>query len=252
MRAFPDLDSRSAARASVPRLLVGVLFYVGCAGTLLVLIMGWQKSFLPSGIAVRLGHNSEVFALALILALVMDFARPAWLRQPRPPAWVWALGGALAVLGGLMLVIDLPAGVRTLNEPVLASGLLTGYVALRRPLGRMRWAGPALMAVLMVFGTPVPVIVTEAEALTALLAGTLLFDLIDRALLERDQRPSRWRWAWMLLLAVWPELMLTLNDHGVGGILGSLVDLQARGAEGYWGVMLLYGYLALARSTERH
>jgi hypothetical protein len=228
---------------------VRLYFYVGCGAILAVVILGWEDRLLPVALAVRVGHNSEVFALALLLGGVVDLGRPWWVRRGRPRTPVWVLSAVLAAGAALVVVLDVPASVRTLHEPILAAAVLTPYLALRRPLAR-RWRFPALLAALLVAAPHVPILETEAEALTAILAATISFDLVDRSLLEPDQRAGRWRWVWLAGLAVWPALMLAADDRGVSGLLGTVVNVQARGAEGYWGVLLVHAFLLVVRSAE--
>ncbi len=227
-----------------------VVFYGGCAVLLVLLVLHRQDGVLPHGLAVRVGHNSEVPALALALGLVIDAGRPRWVRWRVPLVPAVATAIALGLLATWLLTADLPRTLTTLNEPVYATAALAALLGLRRPLVQP-WRYPTFLLVLTVLGSQVTPVRAQAEAVTGMLAALVSFELVDRSVLQPGRSPSRWLGPWLAFLALWPAAMLALDDRGVAGAVGRLVDYQARGAEGFWGVLLLHAFLVLRTAARR-
>ena len=225
-------------------------FYGGGAVLLALLVLGRQDALLPQGLAVRVGHNSEVVALALVLGIVLDAGHARWSRLRSMLVPAVATATVLALVATWLLTADLPRTLRTLNEPLYAAAALTAFLGFRRPLAQP-WRYPAFLVVLMLLGSQVAPVRAQAEAVTGILAGLVSFELVDRSVLQPGRSSSGWRWPWLGLLAGWPAAMLFLDDRGLTSAAGGLVDYQARGAEGYWGVLLLHLFLVLRGSTAR-
>jgi hypothetical protein len=238
-----------AAAVRGARVLDGA-FYGGCVVLLVVLVLHRQDAVLPPGLGRRLGHNSEVFALALALGLVIDVAHPRWTRLRSPLAPAVAAGIGLGLFATWLLAAGLPPTLTTLNEPLYATAVLTALLGLRRPLVQP-WRYPAFLLVLTLLGSQVAPVRAQAEAVTGVLAALVSFELVDRSVLQPGHPSSRWLWPWLGFLALWPAAMLALDDRGVAGTVGGLVAYQARGAEGFWGVLLLHGFLVLRGSATR-
>jgi hypothetical protein len=83
-------------------------------------------------------------------------------------------------------------------------------------------------------------------------AVAISVDLVQRTILQPGTRDAVLRWLWWLFLAIWPALMLLLRRQHPPGYLGDLVDYMARGAEGFWGALLICVYFAvLHRQSAR-
>jgi hypothetical protein len=223
------------------------LYYIGCVLVLLALVTKFQKSFLPGGIATQIGHNSESFALALAVGATIQFARPWWMRDGgRRTAWapVVAVAAVWILLALGVYYLGLPASIKTLNEPLAAAGLLTLYFGVPRPW-KLSWIPPVLVVVVVAVAMHVQFISAQAETVTSFVLVAITVDQIQRSTLRSTARDSSSAWLWWLFLAVWPALMQLLNRHDVvGGWIGDLINYQARGAEGFWGALLICLYFA--------
>jgi hypothetical protein len=228
-----------AERGTEPR--VAATFYLVTTVALVVLVTKAQLLVLPDGLATHVGHNSEVLALALLLAAGLDGFRPLALRSPRLSATV-AVG--LFVLGLFLVTGPVPATVKTLNEPVFAASVLWLYVLLRRPL---RWAlgVPAVLLAVVVLGYHTSTVTLQAESICALILAPVSLDLADRRLLDRSaaDRPE-WRWAWTAFLLVFPVLLMVVKRQGLEGVAADIVRYPSRGTEAFWGLALVHLYFA--------
>jgi hypothetical protein len=227
------------------RTIVGAVFYGALVAVLAGILLGLWPALLPHGIAVRLGHNSEGFLLALVLASWIEFARPrlGW----RATA---AVAGLSAAVGVVLLATELPSRVRTLNEAFLAAALLIPYVQLRRPLPR--WLPvvlPLAALAVMVLGERTQSVTDLAEVLGVLLLAPIALDLVDRGILDRVARPAAaWRLGWYAFLIVTPVVFSVLEYRvGVGG---EAVRYAVRITEAFVCLLLIELYFA-ARGRRR-
>lgn len=232
--------------------IIRSVYYLGLALVLLALVTKAQTQVLPMGIAKQIGHNSESFALALAVAATIEFARPRWLRAgTREVSWgvvsLVAMGWLLLALG--VYYLGLPASIKTLNEPLVAAALLTVLLGAPRPL-RRAWLTPVLFLVAVVLTYHLRIVQAQAEAVTAVIAVLISTDLAARSILLPRVRDSALTWGWYLFLAVWPALMLFWNHRSPPGVLGECVNYMARGAEGFWGALLIGLYFSLLRRVE--
>ena len=94
-------------------------------------------------------------------------------------------------------------------------------------------------------------VIAQSETVTSVVAVCISTDLAQRSILRPGFRDSARVWAWWAFLAVWPALMLFLNRQDLPGVLGDAVNYQARGAEGFWGALIICLFFALLRHTAR-
>ncbi|WP_341229428.1 hypothetical protein [Nocardioides salarius] len=212
------------------------------AVALVLVVSGGAGALLPTGVALRLGRNSEAFALALVLTSFL-LARRRGLVGTR--GWVGlVLAGLLVLLGVSLLQVDEPR-LRTLNEPLIAGGLLVAYCLPRRPVARIWTVGPGVLVAVAVLSLlpAAPAVRDQAEALTALVLAPLGLDLVAPRSLDPDG-PFRRRatWAWIGLLTALPLLLVAAPDV-------RLVEEISRGNEGVWGLALVH--LALLLDGDR-
>ncbi len=250
----PMTDVRPARRTSSTPLVTSIrtAYYLGLGLALLALVTKAHTVVLPMGIAKQVGHNSEALALALAVAVVVEFARPRWLPAgSRGLSWslvvVVATAWLLLALG--VYYLGLPSSIKTLNEPFAAAAVLTLFLAAPRPL-RHAWLVPALLVVAVVLTSGLEFVQAQSEAVTAVVAVSISTDLAARSILWPKARESAVTWVWYLFLAAWPALMLFLNGRDLSGVLGASVDYMARGAEGFWGALLICAYFSLLRRAE--
>src|SRR5215218_5401737 len=166
--------------------LLPIVFYGGLLLVLASILFQWLGRIAPDAISTRVGHNSEGYLAAVVVAGWIQYVRPR-LTGHRREWLVTALAAAAALAVGLLLVAsDLPSRWRTLNETFLALALLLPYLQLRRPLLR---AVPIAIAVAL-FGSLVAfestAAVTDlAETFGILILAPIGLDLVDRGILDR-------------------------------------------------------------------
>ncbi len=249
MAAYPTASENRTV--DVPR-VVTLGFYLGCSLVLLALVTRLQKTFLPEGIANQIGHNSETFLLALTVVATIQFARPRWFTGSKREHTNWVLVLAVAALWlALALVVYYLAGVPTLgtlNEPLAGATLLTIYLGVRRAWPKA-WIVPATMVVLVVVGYQLPLVIDQAETVTSFAAVAIAVDYAQRSILQPRARDS-WAPGYWVFLAVWPALMLFANRQHIGGVVGDAVNYTARGAEGFWGALLICLFFAVLHRAE--
>ncbi len=245
---------RPARRTSSTPLVTSIrtAYYLGIGLTLLALVTKAHTVVLPMGIAKQIGHNSEALALALAVAVVVEFIRPRWLPTgTRGVSWslvvLVAAGWLLLALG--VYYLGLPSSIKTLNEPFAAAAVLTLWLGPPRPL-RHAWLVPAILVVAVLLSSELEFVQAQSEAVTAVVAVSISTDLAARSILWPKARESALTWCWYLFLAVWPAFMLFLNGRNLSGALADSVDYMARGAEGFWGALMICAYFSLLRRAE--
>ena len=226
-------------------LLVSAAYYGAVTVVLTSLVLKLQSHVLPAGVATQVGHNSEVFALALGLPATVQFARPWWRRASNPWPRAFVLAALWVAAAAAIYYLDTPSTVRTLNEPLLALGVLTLYLVPERP-ARGLWLVAVVTVLVVVVGFDTAFVRQQAECLVAVALVSMTVDVTDRRVLQPASPASpALAGAWYFLLLLWPALMLALNDHRMGGVLGSAVNYQARGAEAFWGTLVACLFLRL-------
>jgi hypothetical protein len=230
------------------RRVLGTVFYGGLALVLVLVLLDVLRDLAPAAIAVRVGHNSEGYLAALLVAGWIQFVRPRLAGGPRE----WPVTGLLAALslaiGILLIASDLPSRFRTLNETFLALALLLPYLQLRRPLPRLVAAALAAGLFVVVVGFESTAAVTDlAETFGILILAPIGFDLVDRGILSRDARTTpRSRWLWYAALLVLPVVFSVLEYQvGVDGVPGVAVRYAVRVTEAFVCMLLVELYLAV-------
>lgn len=244
-------------------LVVSVAFYGAVTVTLALILSGLLGQVMPSGIATRIGFNSEGYLFALLLA--------AWIQLVRPRlagGSGWAVTAAVAVMCGVLGVAllnsDLPSRFKTLNETLIALALIVPYVMLHRPLRpRPVRLWPAGVALLLVIGSAIAV-TRSPESLAENLAETIGFvvlalvtlDVVDRGILDRAAATSRTlRWGWYgLLVAVPLTVTLLGTDSREGAGIHAVLMYLGRVHESFVGILLVIFFFVwgLGRSGARN
>lgn len=218
---------------------VSTIFYIGVLALLLgVLLELWTK-VLPTGLSVRIGHNTEGYALALVIAPWIQFVRPR-ITGTRAE-WIVTAVAALALVG---LTIYLLAGhgvagrFKTLNEGTLAAALLIPYVQLRRPLPRRVALWVAVIVVVVTVVTNRTSATTDlAETYGMIILAVIGFDLIDRGILDPTATTSlRARGIWYAVLVIAPIAFSLAEYHwgaGATGVIGTPVRFMVRITEAF-------------------
>lgn len=221
-----------------------VVFYGGISLLLVAIALKLHESVLPTGLAVKVGHNSEALLFALLVAAGVewrsgrsDVARAARFLVP-------AAAGCL-VAGALLWGSSLPTSVVTLNEPLIGVGLVLLYAALPRPVRGAVWVTVAVLVVI-VLAFDTTLVRDQAEGLVPFALAPIALDVIDRSVLDPAQ-PERRRLvaAWMatlLVVAIGFILLAPWARAEPGGFVPAAIDYGQRSAEAYWGWLLLHGY----------
>ncbi|WP_028644878.1 hypothetical protein [Nocardioides sp. URHA0020] len=224
-----------------------VAFIVVEAAVLLAIVTGLLPHLLPAGLATQVGHNSESFALAILLSCTVLWQR----RRPDDGGRWWTAGMAatavaLGVLGLLLLGLDGAPRLKTLNEPVFAAALLVPYCAVRP---RSRWLATTSLVVLVLtvalFGTDL--VRLQAECVVALILAPVGLDLVARWMLARQVSDSvAAAWVWTAFLFLTPFALMALKPLDLGSFLDATVLYAARGNEAFWGLALVHALGLLA------
>jgi hypothetical protein len=232
------------------RIAFTVVFYVGVAGIFAGVLLQVFPMFLPDAVSGRIGHNSEGFLLALIIAAWVQFVRPRLAGSDREWAITALVAGVCLALGLFLILTDLPSRFRTLNEPLLTAAFLVPYVQLRRPLpGRLAlWLAVGVLALTVALNRTA--IVTDlAEMLAALILVPLALDVVDRGILDPNAETSRTaRYGWYAFLVIAPIAFSLLEYQvGFGGLLGEALRYSVRIAEVFITLLLVELYAAMMR-----
>jgi hypothetical protein len=210
---------------------------------------------LPDALAGRIGHNSEGYVLALVVAAWVQFARPRLVADRRQWGLTALAAAVLFAVGIALLLSDLPSRFRTLNEAFLALGLLIPYLQLPRPLRRsVVWTTVAVVLVLVVAFNRTAAVTDLAESLAVLLLAPVAFDVVDRGILDPQAGTSpALRRAWYALLVAAPVCFSLLEYQiALGGLPGEVARYCVRITEAFVCLLLVEFYFAVAlRRTGR-
>lgn len=222
---------------------MAALYYGGLGGVMTLIVLDRLDAVLPEPVASRLAHNSEGVLMALLLAAWIQFVRPRLGGGGRAFA-VTGAAAALSLLGAvLVLTLDLPSRLVTLNEAFFATALLIPYVQAPRPLGR--WPSGVVLALLlvMVLAHSASPVVMLAELLAMLVLAPVGFDGVDRAILDPAARTSRTlRLCWYSFLVAAPATLSALGALGLGGPVGVADEYAIRTLEAFLAMLLLEVY----------
>lgn len=243
------LAHQGSERPAVVRRWLPVLFYGGLLLALAGVLVPFWSALLPGSLATRVGHNSEAYLFALVLAGWIQYVRPR-LRGSSREVLVTAAVAASALAAGLgLLASGWDSRFVTLNETFLALAVLVPWVQVRGPWSRRLALGIAGVAlVLMVVGGErVDVVTDQAEALGFLLLVPLALGVVDTGVLDPAGTTSTARrWVWYAAMLVVPVLLSTLEYRvGTQGLLGTGTRFGVRIAESFIGTLLVSAYLAV-------
>ncbi|MFL6115149.1 MAG: hypothetical protein ACJ786_27945, partial [Catenulispora sp.] len=119
------------------RRIFAVLYYGGLTLVLALILLQLLDEVLGKKLATHIGHNSEAYLVALVLAAWIQYARPRLAgRRAEWPAAV-LVGVVMLVIGIALINTHLPSRIRTLNEAFIALGVLIPYVQAPRPISRI-------------------------------------------------------------------------------------------------------------------
>jgi hypothetical protein len=227
-------------------------FYAAMFVILLLLVTKTQKQLLPLGIATEIGHNSEVFLFAILIPLEIQILRRVDYGVARLAATT--VGGVILVLLGVALEHSgwAPTLV-TLNEPVIAAGLILIYLGLpRSPLIGLAVSVLALLFIVILFNTSM--VLDQAESLVPLFLTGLALDVFDRTILQPEAEDAPLRrvlWMGLLLLAA---IGFMISAHwarqDLHGAFRLGIDYGQRAAEAYWGWLLVHAYFSYWLGTR--
>jgi Flp pilus assembly pilin Flp len=230
------------------RRIFAVLYYGGLALVLALILLQLLDEVLGKKLATHIGHNSEAYLAALVLAAWIQYARPrlAGTRVEWPVAVL--VGAVMLVIGIALIQTHLPSRFRTLNEAFIALAVLIPYVQARRPLSRVLSYGlPGLVLLLVLVVGDRGLVRDLAETATMLIFIPIGLDLVDRGILQSDAVTSiRARWAWYAALVLIPIVFVALRRGAhVGGWAGNRMLYSQRGLEGYIAAFFIEVYFAV-------
>jgi hypothetical protein len=229
---------------------VSTIYYVlVCALLFGVLFELWSK-VLPKHLAGQVGHNSEGYLAALIMAPWIQFVRPrlAGKRAEWPVITVVSVG--LLALGCYMVWGTWASRFATLNEGAFAAAVLIPYVHVRRPLPRSLAGWLTASMIVFTFATirwSVTVDIAETYGMVILAVAGL--DMIDRGILEPTATTSIVkRWVWYLFLVVAPLYFSLAEYHwhaGDTGVYGTAIRWLVRINESFIYALLIELFFAV-------
>jgi hypothetical protein len=230
------------------RRIFAVLYYGGLALVLALILLQLLDEVLGKKLATHIGHNSEAYLAALVLAAWIQYARPrlAGTRVEWPVAVL--VGAVMLVIGIALIQTHLPSRFRTLNEAFIALAVLIPYVQARRPLSRVLSYGlPGLVLLLVLVVGDRGLVRDLAETATMLIFIPIGLDLVDRGILQSDAVTSiRARWTWYAALVLIPIVFIALRKGAhVGGWAGNRMLYSQRGLEGYIAAFFIEVYFAV-------
>jgi hypothetical protein len=228
--------------------LAAVTLYGGLALLLTGILLEALAAFLPNSLAVRVGFNSEGIFLTLLLCGWIQFVRPRLVRSAHERWRVLAVAAALGAVGVHLYGSDYPSRFKTLNESFVAAAFVVVYLHLRRPLRReVPLAIAGVVLALMVLGQGISSVTSFAESLAVFLLLPAGLDVVDRAILQPNEKTSAaLRFGWYGLLVALPIMSSVLYHGGwLEGVAGEAVRYAVRLHEGFIAVLLMQLYFAV-------
>lgn len=230
--------------------IVTVVFYVGFAMLLGLIMLDFVPDVGPKIVVEHVSSNSESYLVALILCGWIQFG--CWrLRGRDLVLTAVVLSACLALVGVFLYLSDLPAPVKTLNESCIACAFLIPWSALPgRPWSR-RWSWlPALLLAVaagLCVAVGVTIVVHLAEALVAAVAIMVALDFWDRGLAV-GRLLGGWLYRsslYLMLIAVPLAVVLAgVARRTDGGFVNGVLHYLGRGQEGFVAALLICGFLA--------
>ena len=213
-----------------------------------MLLQLWAE-ILPGGVATQVGHNSEAYLAALVLAAWIQYVRPRLTGAPREWPATAVVSVALIAIGLGLLASDWPSRFRTLNETCFALALLLPYVQLRRRPSRSVAVAIAVIILVIVLTTQSTQLGTDlAETYGMIMLAPLALDVVDRGILDPDATTSPpARFTWYAAMVITPVVMSVLEYKvEVGGLVGEFTRYGVRIHEAFIAMLLLGLYFAVA------
>ncbi len=203
-----------------------------------------QYAFLPEGLATRVGHNSEVLGLVLLICLTLQYARP-WARSAHTV--IRASVVFLGLMGGYFVLhyaVTAPT-ITTLDECFSGAAYVWLYAMLPKRVRSVPLAVAVILLVIVVFYNTTFVL-EQAESLIPLLIAPLALDLADRTILDPElpDRPGV-RVVWIVVLAsVGLAFMVAAPwaRQDLDSWLKLVIDYGQRASEAYWAWILIHVY----------
>lgn len=238
-------------RASTRTVTVSILYY-GALCLLLGLIMTKQLGdLMPSSLATRIGHDSEGFFMALVLAAWIQFGR--WRLRGARLWWTSSAVSFLLLAGGVVLTTsgNIPTSVTTLDEACYALAVLIPFVGVRRPCGAWPLLMSAILAVAVGVGValfPGSLIVVLAETIATLILAPWVFDFFDRGILNSQAITTvRLRLLGYILLIAIPVIVVSLgaSRRADGGFINGVLNYIGRSQESFVAILFVSAFLAV-------
>jgi hypothetical protein len=230
------------------RRIFAVLYYGGLTLLLALILLQLLDEVLGNRLATHIGHNSEAYLAALVLAAWIQYARPrlTGTRAEWPVAFL--VGVVMLAIGIALIQTHLPSRFRTLNEAFIALAVLIPYVQARRPISRLLSYGlPGVVLLLALVVGDRGLVRDLAETAIMLIVIPIGLDLVDRGILQSDAVTSvRARWTWYAALVLIPIVFVALRRGAhVGGWAGNRMLYSQRGLEGYIAAFFIEVYFAV-------
>lgn len=233
-----------------------IAFYAGFAVLLGLILTDTLRHIVPSGVASRIGYNSEAYLFILVLAAWIQYVRPTLEAGSARRRWGWTMAAAAlcAVISVWLITVDpsdVPYRIKTLNETTVALVAVIPYVMLRRPLPRAVLAAVPVLVAMTVWGvmtSPDGWIVDLAEAFGFWILAVLAFDVIDRGILDPGAvTHARARWVWYVFLALEPLAVSAFGEEARagGGFVAETLLWLGRVHESFIGILVVSLYFAV-------
>lgn len=233
-------------------LVTRTVFYGAVVLLLVLIVTGVVTAALPAGVAGQISHNSEGYAILLVLALWIEFARPRIGHDAR--GWTVAAAAALSslALAFFMLLGPLPPSLATLNEAFFALPVLILWTQLPRPVPPVLWLLPVVAVLIPAVGDGSDAVIRAAEVLMAFVFFPVAFDVVDRSLL-RPGLPVRKPLvvAWMVFIVVLAVSMHAFRDASPTGFVQGAVDYLSRVNEIFIAVFFIHLYFTILGMAPR-
>ena len=232
--------------------LATVAFYGGLIALIVAIGSGGLRAALPGGLAKAIADNSEAYVAALLISAWIQFVRGRLAGRPQERAVSLAAAVACFLAGLLLLQLEVPGWLGTLNEALTATAAVILWVQPARPVDRrLVVAVVAGLVVFIALANRSAFVTDWAEALALVAIVPVGFDLVDRRILDpsaADRLPVRIGW-YATLCAV-PLLVHFMEPRAGSGLAGDALGWMSRVNEAWVAMLLieLYFTVVLDRS----